>query len=270
MAVGDDPSEEIEFLARSSGRVELLELFAAQNPRTRTGIQQQSSATRTTVQRNLDALQTHGLIEHDPHTQEYELTLTGKLLTSAFLDLLETVDTLQTLEPILRWMPRTAFEFPFELSRLADATIVTPAPGDPYAPVSLHIDALKRSSHTRLLLPVMGLDALEIGRQKVEDTDTKLESVVHANIAAAFDENPTYQEQARLGMETGQFSIAVYDDTIPCYLGIFDDVVQLGVENDEGVPQGMIETDDEAVRAWAERTYAEYEHEATPYTFADE
>jgi len=43
------------------------------------------------------------------------------------------------------------------------------------------------------------------------------------------------------------------------YLGIADGTtVQIGVEDDDGIPRALLETTNESVRAWAESMFSKY------------
>jgi hypothetical protein len=64
-------------------------------------------------------------------------------------------------------------------------------------------------------------------------------------------------------VDTGRFEVHVHDGDIPYYLGILDDTVQMGV-NEDGEPRGLLETDSEEVREWAENRYESYKQEAEP------
>jgi len=50
----------------------------------------------------------------------------------------------------------------------------------------------------------------------------------------------------------------VHDGPVPFFPGLYDDRVQVGVGDDEGSSRALVESRDEAVREWAEDTYAAY------------
>jgi hypothetical protein len=56
---------------------------------------------------------------------------------------------------------------------------------------------------------------------------------------------------------------------LPFYLGLTDDgCVQIGVEDDDGLPRSLLETTDGDVMEWAESVYRKYRAEAEPKSIA--
>jgi hypothetical protein len=85
--------------------------------------------------------------------------------------------------------------------------------------------------------------------------------VVVPEVAEMFQSNPDYVELFEGMVDTGRFEVYVCGSGIPYYLGIFDRTVQIGV-NENGEPRGLLETDSEEVREWAERKYDSCKQEA--------
>jgi hypothetical protein len=58
----------------------------------------------------------------------------------------------------------------------------------------------------------------------------------------------------------------VTDADVPHVIGIGDDTVYFGVDDERGAPLALIETSDETVFVWAEGTFETYRREAVPLT----
>lgn len=53
------------------------------------------------------------------------------------------------------------------------------------------------------------------------------------------------------------------DDEVPFCLGIVDGLVQIGVEDDEGVPRALAESSSDELREWARERFAAFEQRAS-------
>jgi hypothetical protein len=64
-------------------------------------------------------------------------------------------------------------------------------------------------------------------------------------------------------LDSTRATLYVYEGDVPHVLGIMDEVVYVGVENDMGVMVALIETTDQRVFDWAVDTFEDYRDEAT-------
>jgi hypothetical protein len=67
-------------------------------------------------------------------------------------------------------------------------------------------------------------------------------------------------------LATDRFDLSVYDGEVPYYLGVLDETVQIGVEDENGMPRALLETDVEGLGEWASDTYAQYRERSTPFS----
>lgn len=257
----DEIIQEIECLARSPNRIRLLEAVREEEPVKKQALRNRFDMSRTTLGRNLEMLKDQGWIE-TPAPRTYALTCTGSLVTTTFSDLMEVVQLTKRLRPFLQWIPQA--EIDIDLRLLADANVVCSTENDPYAPVHRHVEVVKQADHVRLLLSVMGQQPLEEAGRRILNGDAEYETVVAPGLEETINTNAKYAELIDEQRATGRHEISVYDGNIPYYLGILDDIVQIGAEDAQGVPRALLETDSEDVREWAERKYAEYKQEARP------
>lgn len=261
--VPDDVLAEIDFLVRSANRVRLLDELRQCERAHRDELRTACEASRTTVQRNLDALEERGWIRSTNH--HYTTTSSGELIGRKLPELLETVQVANRLEPIEKWLPVS--EIDVDLPTLGSAsTIVTTDPSDPYAPVNRHIGAMRSADRFRCLLPAVGLQPMMVARDCVRRGRTH-ELVVDRPVAETLRADPDYEEILTDMEGSERFDMYRYDGEFPIYLGLADDVVQIGVEDDDGIPRGLLEYDPESLpmRKWAERTYDEYKRESEAF-----
>ncbi|WP_232685680.1 helix-turn-helix transcriptional regulator [Halobacterium zhouii] len=253
--------EEIEFLARSPNRVRLLEAIREAGTIEKQTLQNQFDMVRTTLVRNLETLEERGWVQASSQGT-YTLTCAGEVVAESFSEVMDTVRITKRLQPFLKWLPSD--EFDLDLRLLADAEITCSTTNDPYAPVQEHVKKIKQTERARIFLSVMGQQPLEEVRTRILNGDAIFESVVEPGIEETINANARYRDLFEEQIASGGHNVFVYEGTIPYYLGILDDTVQIGAEDDEGVPRALLETDSADVREWAEQTYANYQQEARP------
>ncbi|NHN43250.1 winged helix-turn-helix domain-containing protein [Halorubellus sp. JP-L1] len=253
--------EAIEFLARSTNRVQLLETLRDRDQATRDDLRSAVSASRTTVSRNLDALVERGWIQQGDGT--YALAPGVEDVLDDFLELEETVGALDHLQPFLEWTDRDAFDV--DLSLLRDATVVVPEPGNPWAMVNAHVNRVRESTDDRVAIPVIGLHAYEAVHEKFVNGDARGEIVVSEHVAETMTTDPDYVPLTRELLEVEALELYRTTDDVPFYLGVLDDVVQVGVD-EAGEPRALLETSNDAVREWAHERLGALRSRAEPVT----
>lgn len=262
MSEDGDPRADVEYLARSAARVEIVRALREGGELSRRDLREAVSASRSAVQRGVDGLVEKGWVRADGRT--YELSAVGRLVAEDFERLLETAGLAQRLEPITEWLDDR--ELDFDLRALADATVTTATDGDPYAPVTRHLAGVEATETFRALLPSTGIQPLRRMRKcLVEETDRSHALIVDRGVAETLrsDEFRPVVEEV---LATGRCEIRVLDGEFDHYLGLLDGGVQIGIEDDDGIPRALVETDRESVRSWAERRFERAHAESDPLT----
>ncbi|MFC7080045.1 transcriptional regulator FilR1 domain-containing protein [Halorussus caseinilyticus] len=122
-----------------------------------------------------------------------------------------------------------------------------------------------QAENFRALLPAVGLNQLEAGREAAVEGDQRQRIVVERDVAERLRERPHYADRIAEMLRSGRVEMWVYDGSIPYFLGLYDELVHVGVEDEDGMPRALIETDAEAVREWAESVYDEYRRAARKF-----
>ena len=259
-----DAVEAVQFLTRAESRLAIICELVDRDDSSQGTLRDALDASRTTVMRALRSLQDRGWVEET--AEGYRLTTTGELIAAAVTDLLDTVATTAELDAFLRYAPSD--EIDIGLLAAADVTVTTPTDADPYAPARKQSEIVARADRLRVLLPATDLESTRTVTEAVTD-GLELESIVSPSVAATF-ETPEFGPLVREGLATGRSTILVAPADLPYYLGLADDeVVQIGVADDEGIPRALLETTDDRVRRWAEDIYSEYRAAAEPKQAAD-
>ncbi|MFC7095707.1 helix-turn-helix transcriptional regulator [Halobaculum marinum] len=250
--------QEIEFIARSTARVRILEELSTASELTRADLRDRVDCSRTTVQRNLEALIDKEIVSNSYRT--YSLTPSGRHLAESFLDLVESTAVFGRLQPVLKWVDYGDIDL--DLRHFADATLVVPDDGDPYKMINHQVDTIRDTERAYGLLSFTGLHATEVAARKVIEDGAQMEIVATPAVAETHLTEPQYREVNDAAADTGRWHIYEYPGNIPYCLIVFDDVIQLVVAED-GDPRALLESEADEVRSWATETYQSFKRDAT-------
>jgi len=253
--------EEAAFVVGSPNRVQLLAELYESDRCSRDDLREAVDASRTTVQRNLAALEDRGLVRGSG--REYRLTPCGELVATVALSFLDATATAKKLRDVLRWLPREQVDF--DLRLLADATVTRATSSDPYAPVLRQAATLRDADRFRGLLPSLSPTALDAAHHRSTDADGEWTLLVAAESLDALASRQASATPLLDCAGTDGVEVCSYAGEVPFYLGLTDQQVQLGVGNEQGVPRGLVETDHERVRRWADEVFARYRRQASVY-----
>lgn len=251
------PLEEIEFLARSQNRVDVLDALT-RGPIGRYDLEETVGVTRATLGRILEDFEERGWVtERD---REYETTQLGAYVSRELSHLIERFEPIPALNEVAQWFPEGGFDF--DLGCLAGATTVRSTRNDALAPTAHIAKRIRTADRVRLITYSVLPGVIEACWRETVDGDLELESVLDGGAFESFGTDPRMIERAQEMVQTGQSEVFLYHDDIQSTVFIVDDVVLLCLSGGEGAPLAVIETDDEAVRAWAESTIDDHCREA--------
>jgi predicted transcriptional regulator len=255
------PLETVSFLARSAARVRCLEHLLETETATQRELREALDTSRSTAARTTSALQERNLVEKYAGT--YRLTPVGEVVVQELLGLLDTVRTTEELSAFLRWFPLS--EQDVGVQQLRQATVTTRTQGDPYAPARTQTALLDATRQFRGILPSIDLEGTRLVHGRVMDGELEAEVVVSPDVERTV-RSGEFAELFRESMETGRQTVLVAEDAPSFYLGLGEDAVQVGVEDDDGFPRALLESDDPDVRAWAEDCYRDVRESARQLT----
>lgn len=252
------PREQVLYLARAESRVRIVEALRGSEPATQRELRTRLDASRTTVSRALQSLVDAGWVEQSDGA--YRLTHSGRLVGTAFGQLLETVQRVERLGEFLRWFPDEIE--PPDLLAASDVEVTYATDATPYAPARAQTEILHAADRLRILLPAIDLESTEAIVEQVTERGLAVETVVSPGVASTMEQE-AFAPLMREMVATGRAPIFVTGDRLPCYLGLAQDGrVQVGLADDDGLPRALLETTDEEVREWAESVYGEFRQRA--------
>jgi predicted transcriptional regulator len=236
--VATEHVETIEFLSRSTTRVRILTALEREGRLSQAALWDRVDASRTTVQRNLDALADRNWVAE--RNRAYEITTAGEWIVDDFTALLDTIAEATALGPAIEWMETVDADLDPRAF-----TVTTPDPGYPAKPVNRHVRNAEGADTLRLVLPVVGVRGIATIHERLGDRPIDVEVVCTPDVAETIRSSPEFREYYADLEENDGFRLLVYDGAIPYYLG-------------------LLETDDGDVREWARATYEAYRADAEP------
>lgn len=245
------------------GRGDVLDSLR-EGPKDKRALETALGVSRSTVDRAVRELETEGLVERDGG--RYVLTAAGRLLVREYRRFEATTAAVARLDPFLRWVP--AGELDLNPRWLTDVDLHTPQEGDPYAMVNRHVGAIAECDRFHGMLPLVGLHAHETVYERVVEDGASVDMVL-SGAAVETMRSAAYRPKAAELLELDRYEVAVTDEPVPYFLGVFDDeFVQIGVDED-GEPRALVEADDDRLVAWADEKLREVREGATPLTAAE-
>ena len=258
MTTSEEMIDRIRFLSRASSRVRILEFLAESTAVTERELRAELSLSRSTVSRGLDSLAEAGWV--DDRSAGVELTPTGRLVIEAFSEFAGRVSAAEELLPFLEWFPLSELELTVE--DLRDSELTVAADGDPLAPARTQTDLVRTTSRFRGLFPSLDLSGTELVHERTVEGEFEAEIIVSAAVEETIHGErfaPLYREM----LSTGRLTVHVVD-AVPFYLGLgADERTQIGVEDDDGLPRALLETDGGTVHEWATGLFADYRESST-------
>lgn len=245
--------EDIEFLALSPNRVEVLRLLA-DGRHTRRDLADETGASQATLGRILGDFEDRAWVRKE--SGGYVATATGELVAAGFTDLLASLDTERELRPIVEYLPTDAMDF--DLRHLADATITTPSGTRPNAPVQRVLDLLEDASEVRVFSHAFNEQSLTVVQEHTAAGDQTFRGVFSQSAIEALADESGLRERLLDLLGTEGVELRVCPDEIPVAVTVADDRVHLLVRDDSGILRASVDTDDAAVREWADTAFERY------------
>ncbi|QAU13584.1 ArsR family transcriptional regulator [Halorubrum sp. BOL3-1] len=257
-AVTDESIGVIAFLTRSPVRVRVLHALHRNGPVEKRELRDLVDGVRTTVTRNLTALEDRGWIEDTP--EGYEITGCGRMIVEELVALTESASLAVDLRPALRWLNVERLDL--DLRHFERANITAAASTNPYAPIEEQVALVRRATAVRAALPTVNRQILEASRRTARSDGGDVTLVVEAE--AITELRGRYPEL--FADVCRECAVLEYEGTLPYYLGVDgDDGVQLGTTDDDNLIRVLLRFEpDDGVRSWATDRFERFERDAHP------
>jgi predicted transcriptional regulator len=93
--------------------------------------------------------------------------------------------------------------------------------------------------------------------------------VVDRRTVESIVDSEWFGEELKKDLRTGNFDMWVHEEPVPHQIGVMDERLCLGAEDDDRMPVAVLETDNEEAVRWAKRVFGRYKDRSTRVTHAD-
>lgn len=257
---GEGPPEPLEFVVGSWNRFEVLRELE-RRPRTRDELRELTGVSRSTLSRILSDLIDRAWIVR--RNDEFNATPKGDVIVGELSQLIDNIETAETLEDTLAWLPPD--KLGFDLGRLADATVLTPSPEDHTAPVSQLIEQMTETTEMRLVATGVTPKIVDAICRSGLTGDLALSCVLDEQAVSGLRTDPDFRKMFRTMLEREQCEAYRYDgDDDLLDINLIDDAVMFCGHSDDGPPPGVVISDDDTVMTWAAVTFEERRSDSVP------
>ncbi|NHN60773.1 MULTISPECIES: winged helix-turn-helix domain-containing protein [Halorussus] len=250
--------ERLEFLTASPNRYRLLRSLSegAASP---DALGDGLDLPRSTLRRNLTALEEQGYVSRAVTENRYEITEAGELACDAVADALSTVDLAASLGPFFERFPA---ELPIGTDALASCDITVSTTDTPFEPLYHVRRSVLDATRIRGFVPTINPLYLDTLRECV-DADLTLDVV--APPTGYESASPDYDETLR-ALGAAENVTLRESSAVPEYaLGIVDETVLLGAFDERMRTHSVLLAPSQSeLLTWAEEQYDDVEAIATP------
>lgn len=228
-------------------------------PRTKPELVDRLDASRSTVDRAVDALISQGFVER--RDSEYVATYAGTAAASAYEQFLQRLESLAAVQPVLGVL---APDIDIPPAVFDGATVRESAPEAPEVPVEDSIELVVGSSVFRGTAPAILSRYLDVFLELV-DSGTELELVLTAAVAEQLE--TTYPDSLATLEDEADISLYVTEQSLPYAVwsaerpeGTVSGLIAYG----ENGLAGIISNDTPAMNEWATEQYEQFKRGARP------
>ncbi|WP_318569664.1 hypothetical protein [Salinigranum marinum] len=253
------PFDEIAFLTRSPNRVAVLGALA-EGRYSRRELVDETPASRVTVGRILHDFGERGWVRNSG--EGYEATTRGRLLAQELLSVLDRLRAIDRLDPVLPWFPIDRLDVP--LSAFGDADVTVPTTAEPNRHHRRIGTVGGIADHARMYSQGATKEAIDIHRSAIRNRGQRLELVLTRPALDAIAADDQLRAEFRTLAAAAAFVGTVERELSLPFVALFDGRCFLGAVTDSGAPAGVVESDDDALVAWTQRTLDEIRAAAVP------
>jgi predicted transcriptional regulator len=265
MIDSEDAFAILVFLTGSPNRIAVLHAIATDGAVDRRDLVDDLGLSRVTVTRILDALESRRWITGEGTV--YRTTSVGEVVLDECQSLLDTIESMERLSLVLPWLPA---DFDVDIRRLRNARVTLPTWSDSVAPVRRAAEVCRGLDDLRVCASGVAPDVIKGIRDAAVEDETDVEFVATTSALEVVRTDPTMR---------GWFADVidadgrVYEHPGHQYLiGLCDRTAIIGMNDESGMPRGLVESTDETVYEWVHSTIDRCRAEAKPlagHTFSE-
>lgn len=252
--------EPLEFLVGSWNRFEVLNSLDS-TALTRRDLRERTGVSRPTLSRILSDLVDRGWVRR--RNNEYEATHIGRVVADEVDTVIANIDTALALDEAVEWVPTD--ELGFDLAHLATAQILTPTPQDHTRPMRRLADRIEATEEMRIVATGVTFEVVKALGEACVAGELQIRCILDERAVAGVRDEPELATLWSEMVERGNCEPYRYvgDDELLDY-NVLDDAAMFCGISDEGLPKGILVSDDDTVRSWAAFRFEQMLEDAEP------
>ena len=264
--VASESVEDVAFLANSENRLAVLTSLA-EGEHARHVLAEQTDVSRVTIARILDDFEDRQWVTQ--RGQIATITPLGAWVAEEFGELCTMMTRERKLRSVVQWLPDEGYEF--HIRHLEDADITLVSSADATAPIDRLVRQLHATEHVDCFSFGITGQFLKASWQYVIEREHTYEWVFTTEVLDVLQSNDVMRNQSLEMLESERARFYRYDGDIPYVVILTNAMVNLRLADNAGAPSALIQSDNEAVRTWAESTFEAYKRDGMlvePESFA--
>ena len=240
----------------------LTELRDSEGGLTQKEIGRRLDHPKSTTHRKVRWLEEMNLVKKSG--SRYELTDLGRIVTDEVEDCCSKVKRAMEVREFLDVLSDS--DLCLEEVKEADVTRVRDE--NPFEPMTRLAELVDGTKEAYVLAKSMAPRGFAAGRESIRRGDTELEIVVDSDIPGYVDIAEWFGDGIENALETGRLKIWVHDD-IEYNFAVLDGKLCLGSEDENGVPDAILETTDRRAVEWAREEMERHKQISDRLTVSD-
>lgn len=245
------------FLAGSPNRIAVLHALTTGEPIDRRDLVDDLGLSRVTVTRILNGLESRAWVASEGSV--YYTTAIGDVVAEEFKSFLDTLASMERLALVHPWLPD---DFDVDLRRLATASVTVPTWSDSVAPVRRAAERCRGLNSLRVCASGAAPDVIKGIRDAAIEDNADVEVVATSSMLRVIQTDSTMRGWFTDLIDAGG---RIYRHPgHPYLIATFDQTAVIGVNDNAGMPRGLVESTDKVVYKWVRSTVDRCREEAEP------
>ena len=253
--------DEIQTIVKTSPV--LQELRDSEEPLHQSEIRRRLDKSKSTTHRRMKKLEKMEFISGGD--QGYSLTLLGETVARKTEEYVSEVSVADEYEEFLE----TVKEAELSLRDIADADVTRASSENPVAPLVRLAEITADASEVRVLTNSVAPESFKVGREKIREGEQEVEMVIDGRTIKSIRGNDWFGEELKRDLGTENLELWVHREPVPYQIGIMDDRLCLGAEDENRMPVALLETENESAVKWAQREFKSYRERAERLAASD-
>jgi len=221
--------------------------------------------SKSTTHRRMKELDEKGMIIEKRGEGEYVLTEVGRAVADRTDEYTSEISRMREYEDFLSTINSTELE----LDYISDGEVTRASPENPVAPLVRLAEVTTEASEAKILTSSIAPQAFEVGQEKVRQGEQKVEIVLDRRTIDSIRNSRWFSEELEMDTETGNLRVWIHEGPVPHQVGILDEKLCLGAEDEDRMPVAVLETENEEAVEWARHTFEEYKKRSEPLSHSE-